>query len=185
MIGKLLSLFKESQQSFAGQEPGEEVILIIRRHYFTVLLPLSVLTLFALLPPIISAYFGAKLEALALLPLAAFLACLYYLVLWLLAFHILAFYALNTVVITSRRLIENEQHRFFDRKVSELQIYRVQDVSVHVAGLIETLFSYGEIAVQTAGSEREFTFSKIAHPERVKDAIMQAVSLHRSSMRLD
>lgn len=184
MIKKLLSLFHESAQSFEGQEAGETVYLIIRRHPITVLIPLFFIFLFCFVPPAVWLRFSNELSGAGLGSLFLFLGSFWYLILWLLAFYLLTFYALNTVVITNKRIIEKEQHHFFKRKVSELHSYRVQDVSVHTHGFIETLFSFGDIVVQTAASEREFIFHQIGHPERVKDVIMRNVIVHRSDLGL-
>jgi uncharacterized membrane protein YdbT with pleckstrin-like domain len=88
------------------------------------------------------------------------------------------------VIITDRRIIENEQHGFFNRKISELHAYRVQDVSVHTNGIVETMLHFGDIVVQTAASEKQFVFHKIPNPEEVKDSIMKIVSTHQSKVRL-
>ena len=185
MIRKFFALFQESEESFEGQEPGEKVVLILRQHPFTVLLPLSFLLFLAIMPVATWLALAPQIEAAKLMDLFFFISSLWYLLLWLISFFLLTFFCLNTVIITDRRIIENEQHHFFNRKVSELHTYRVQDVSVHVDGIIETILHFGELAVQTAGAEREFTFTKIPHPELVKDAIMKTVTAHRSKMKLD
>lgn len=184
MIEKLISLFQESAQSFEGQEAGETVLLIIRKHPITVLIPLFFVFLFLFVPPAVWLRFGNVLNEAGLRGFFCFLGSLWYLILWLLSFYLLTFYVLNTVIITDKRIIEREQHHFFKRKTSELHAYRVQDVSVHINGLIETIFSFGDIVVQTAASEREFIFHQIAHPEKVKDVIMRNVIVHRSNLGL-
>ena len=185
MIKRLFSLFTESAQSFEGIEPGETVMLVVRRHYFTIMTPLSFVFLFALIPLIIKAVFATELEADSLKNLFWFLSLLYYVGLWLFSFYIITLYLLNTIIVTDKRIVENEQSGFFSRKVSELHSYRIQDVSVRTHGLIETLLSFGEISVQTAAAEREFVFTKIPHPERVKNVIMQNVISHRTSLKLN
>ena len=93
-------------------------------------------------------------------------------VFWIVVFKILTLYTLNAVIITNRRIITNEQHAFFSKEMSELRGHRIQDVTIHVTGILETFFGFGDIVVQTAASEKEFNFSKIPNPEKVKDVIM-------------
>ncbi|MEK7135450.1 MAG: PH domain-containing protein, partial [Patescibacteria group bacterium] len=178
MIRRLLNIFNYSEGHFQGQEVGENVVLLLRRHKFTVLFPLSFLGLLAVLPLAIWVFLPPSIDfdLNTLSPLFWFILSLFYLFLWVLLFYFLTLYSLNTVIVTNHRIIENEQRAFFSRKVSELHVYRVQDVSAHTHGLIETFVGYGDIYVQTAGSEREFTFKKIGNPEEVKDRIMQVVS---------
>jgi hypothetical protein len=179
MIKGLLALFTESTQSFQGQEAGEKVILIVRQHIFTILYPLLLVFLAAFIPVLVKLAFTDALTLYRLTDVFIFLSSLWYALLWLLASYLLMLYALNTVVITDRRLIESQQLGFFNRKVSELHVYRIQDVSVHTQGFIETFLSYGTITVQTAAAEREFIFAGIGRPEEVKDVIMDLVSHHR------
>lgn len=184
MIKRFLTLFKESSDSFDGQEVGEHVMLLLRRHRFVILLPLSFLALAALVPLVAWDYLGEAIEARGFATIFYFGASLWYLGIWVLAFYYLTLYSLNTVIITDRRIIENEQHGFFNRKISELHAYRVQDVSVHINGVVETMLRFGDIVVQTAASEKQFVFHKIPDPEKVKDSIMKIVSIHQSKMRL-
>jgi hypothetical protein len=184
MLKKLAALFQESGDSFQGQEPGEKVVMILRRHYFTILYPLSFILLLAFIPLAVQAAFETEIAMRNLGSFLSLASALWYLFLWLTAFYIITLYALNIVIITDRRLIENEQHAFFHRKVSELHLYRVQDIAVRTHGLIETLFSFGDVAVQSAASEREFIFRRVPHPEIAKDAIMKHVNNHRTNLKL-
>jgi len=184
MIKKLLSLFKKSQESFEGQESGEHVMLLLRRHRFVILFPLSLIALATLVPPITWDIIGSSLISHGLSGVFYLIAGIWYLFIWLGAFYYITLYVLNTVIITDRRIIENEQYGLFNRKISELHAYRVQDVSVHVNGIVETMLHFGDIVVQTAASERQFVFHKIPNPEKVKDTIMKIVAIHQSKMGL-
>ncbi|MBI2086957.1 MAG: PH domain-containing protein [Candidatus Zambryskibacteria bacterium] len=184
MIRRLFSIFRESTQSFHDQEAGEKVVLILRRHYFTILVPLILLGLAGFVPVVAWTIFEMQLRILGLTSLFFFVSSIWYLALWLSTFYFLTIYILNTVIVTDRRIIDNDQHGFFNREVSELHTYRVQDVSVHTNGIIETFLSFGDIVVQTAASEKQFVFHQIPEPERVKDIVMKIVSEHRSKMRL-
>lgn len=184
MIQRLIAIFTESLQSFHGQEAGEKVVLIIRQHLFTVSYRLGLVFLAAFIPLLVKLIFADQIVMHQGTNLFLFISSLWYAFLWLLGFYTLTLYCLNTVVITDRRIIENEQKGFFNRKVAELHLYRVQDVSVHTEGLIPTLLSFGDITVQTAATEKEFLFRSIANPETVKDIIMQTVSAHRSNLNL-
>ena len=178
MIKPFLNIFRESSRSFHGQEEGEQVILLLRWHGFMILSPLSLIFVLALVPIVV--WLGIS-------PLPAlfwFLASLWYLILWAFAFYFLTLYALNTVILTDRRLIDNAQEGFFKRRVSELNTYRVQDVTTKISGIIETFLNFGDIIVQTAASEREFVFRNIWNPEGIKDKIMDVVIAHQSKIGL-
>lgn len=178
----LFAIFHESKESFEGQEPGEEVLLILRRHSFVIIVPLVFIFLISLMPVVAWTLLFGEIIQRSWETLFFFFSTLWFLISWLLAFYILTIYSLNTVIITKKRIIENEQHGFFRRKVSELHMFRIQDVSVRTQGLFETLLSFGNISVQTAAAEKEFIFCQIPHPEKVKDAIMQGVFAHRKDL---
>lgn len=178
MIRRLFQIINDTESHFEGQQAGEIVVLVLRRHKFTVLFPLGFIFFFALIPILVWEYLSPSIEARGLTTLFFFASSLFYLLLWTHTFYTLTIYALNTVVVTDKRIIENEQHAFFNRKVSELHTNRVQDVSVRTHGFLETIIGFGDIVVQTAASEREFVFHKIGKPEEVKDAIMKVVAAH-------
>ncbi|OHB10806.1 MAG: hypothetical protein A3G05_01590 [Candidatus Zambryskibacteria bacterium RIFCSPLOWO2_12_FULL_45_14] len=179
MIRALLSIFKDSPESFEGQEVGEKVIMLLRRHKLVVLLSLSGFALAGLVPIVALTVFSSYIISLNLLSVTLFVASLWYSFLWLAIFHFLTIYTLNTVIITDRRIIDRDQHGFFNQKISELHADRIQDVTAHTKGILETVFHFGDIVVQTAGSERQFVFHKIPEPEKVKSAIMQIVATKR------
>jgi len=183
MIKKILSIFKDSSDSFEGQEEGEQVLLLLRRHIFVVLLALSGFALVSLVPVLIATIFSSYIVRSGLLSLFLFASSIWYLFLWLAIFHFLTMYTLNTVTITDRRIIDKDQHGFFNQKVSELHVNRIQDVTVHTKGILETLLHFGKIIVQTAASEKQFIFHQIPDPEKVKDVIMQAIASKKPEMR--
>ena len=178
MIRRLLQIINDTESHFEGQQTEEIVVLVLRRHKFTVLFPLLFQVIFAAIPVLIWQYFSEEIAEMGLSSLFFFGTSLFYLLIWTLIFYMLTIYALNTVIVTDKRIIENEQHAFFSRKVSELHTNRVQDVSARTTGFLETFVGFGDIVVQTAASEREFVFHRIGNPERVKDAIMKVVAAH-------
>ncbi len=182
MISKFLNLFKESHKSFEGIEKDEEVILLLRRHHFVALFPISLLGTVALGPILLFAAFYSLLKG-QYLALFLFISSLFYMVLWLMAFYFLMIYTLNNIIVTNKRLIDRDQNRFFDRKVSELHMYRVQDITVSTKGLLPTTIGYGNISVQTAASDKEFVFRDIPNPEAVKDEIMKVAAMANSGLK--
>ncbi len=184
MNRKFLSLFTETHNDFQGQEENEKIILNLRQHPFVLAYPALLIFLSAFLPLLVKLAFPDIFTKAETGELFLFLSSLWYTALWLFGFYILTMYALNTVIITDRRIVENEQIGLFNRRVAELHLYRVQDVATHTEGFIETLLSFGTVSVQTAAEEREFVFKRVPHPERIKDAIMQAVNAHRTNLKL-
>lgn len=179
MIKEFLSIFSESLNSFEGQKVGEKTLMLLRQHSFTILVRVGFFGLLALVPIAIGLAFIPYFSLHGLLALFFFISSLWYMGLWLAVFHALTIYSLNTVIITDQRIIDSDQLGLFNRKISELNGNRIQDVSIHTNGIIETMLKFGNVTVQTASSETHFIFYQIPRPERVKEVIMKiATSMH-------
>jgi len=185
MINRIVHIFRDSSGSFEGQEHGEDVVLLLRKHPVIAYARISVSLIGLLIPVFIALIFYSAIFKTHLWPLFIFLACLWFLIFWLLMFYSLTIYTLNVVIITDRRIMENEQKGIFNRKVSELHMSRIQDISVHVRGILETFLKFGNLVVQTAAHESQFTFYEIPQPEKVKNTIMKIVTdKHRGDHHL-
>ena len=180
----LFYIFKESTQSFEGQERDEGVVLLLRKHPFVIILPLSLLGLAGILPILVIFVFHAYVTDHSLFLTFLFLSSIYYIMLWVASFYILTMYTLNTIIITDKRIIDNDQRAFFNRQVSELHVYRIQDVTVYTRGVIETFLHFGDVVVQTAASEKQFIFHQIPRPEEVKDIIMKVASARHAGVKI-
>jgi len=185
MIQRLIALFTETNDHFQGKEEGERIILIARKHIFTLVSPSILIFLAALVPLLVKLAFPTHIDSLGLEDWFLCLSSIWYSLLWVAGFYTLMLYSLNTIIVTDRRMIENEQLGFFNRKVSELPLFRIQDISVETAGFFETLLSFGTITIQTAAEKREFVFDHLPQPEEVKNIVMQATGIHRSRLNLN
>ncbi len=81
-------------------------------------------------------------------------------------------YYLDMWIVTEKRVINIDQRGLFSREISEIPMANIQDVTVEVHGLMETLLGFGTVRIQTAG-EREFTIDDIPRLNPVKDAILE------------
>ncbi len=171
-IKSFIDLFLSSEDSFEGQERGEDVILILRKHVFVIYSQLLVFFVSICVPAIIGKIFQTFISTNNIFTLFIFLSSMWYLLAWMMMFYSLTMYSLNVVIVTNTRIIDSRQNGFFDRRISELHLSRVQDISVHTSGLMETMFRFGSVEVQTASEERQFIFKQLPNPEHVKDVIM-------------
>ncbi len=175
-LKSFIHLFTESNDTFQGQEVEEKVVLILRKHIFIVYMQLAFYGITIFIPLIIAEVFSGFITSNNLWELFVFLTTLWYMFFWIVVFYSLTMYSLNVVVVTNHRIIDTGQLGFFNRKISELHLSRVQDISVHTNGIIETSLRFGTIEVQTASEQREFIFRQIPNPEQVKDVIMNLVA---------
>lgn len=170
-----------SRYHFQGQRENEDVLRIIHRHWFNIILQyigigcatVLLVVIFSVLPK------AAPITADALPPLLLlFLLNTFLLFIWLYVFLIWVDYYFDVWIITNERIVNIEQKGLFNREVSELQFSRIQDVTSVVDGFIPTILNFGDVYVQTAAEEERFVFRQIPDPYTIKDMVMQ---LSRSS----
>lgn len=72
----------------------------------------------------------------------------------------------NTLVITTKRVIKTSQRGFFDRRVSEMLISRINDVSHHLKGFWETLLRFGTLHIVAGNGDTVLDFPHMKQPGR-------------------
>lgn len=159
---------------FIPMEEGEEIVLKVHRHWLFIALRILGLAFLFIVPSLCI----FLLEALGIIELGAVsfatsvvLWALWGLVLWAMFWQFWTTYYMDIWVITNKRMIDIDYLRLFDRNIAILRMERVQDVTTHVKGIFGTLFKFGSVHVQTAGSDKEFVIDQIANPEALRDAI--------------
>ena len=81
-------------------------------------------------------------------------------------------YTSDVVLVTSEKISQFLHKTIFDRKISQLSIGDVQDVTVSQLGLFSRLFNYGTLVIETAGEQQNYTFVYTPNPyERAKDIV--------------
>jgi len=176
-----MSIFLFSENTFADQLPDEKTILLTRKHWFTLFVPLLIVFVLGFLPFVIYSLVEVSLMDMvqwyAFVPSAYwFLMSIYFLALWHLAFYNIMIYSLNTIVVTNKRIIENKQQGFFRHTVNELELDRIQDISTKVFGPIAEFLNFGNIEIQTAGAKGKFHLTRLPDPKKIRKAIKRNVS---------
>ena len=65
----------------------------------------------------------------------------------------------NRIIVTDRNVTQVLQYGLFSRKVSQLNINNVEDVTALQKGILPTFFNYGTLKIETAGEQVNFHFS--------------------------
>jgi len=169
-------------------EDDEQVLLLVRRHWFVISVRILRIFLSAITPFILFSA-GSLLsstlppETIELLEVYQselwFIAGLWLLIHWMSIAYALTDYYLDTWLITDRRIITIDQKRLFVRHVGSFRLERLQDINIEIIGFLATLLDYGTIEAQTAGgSETEFRSRQLPHPREIKSVILEATD-HR------
>lgn len=75
-------------------------------------------------------------------------------------------------VITNIRIVDVTQTGLFSHVVSELHIDKIEDVTSKTEGVFGTLFNYGDVYVQTAGTVERFEFLDVPNPAGIEKLIL-------------
>lgn len=162
-----------------NQRPNEHVVLFLRRHWFALLVIIVAFLMLVGVPLAMGWFFQetvlAWIEHPVIGPFLVILGSMYFLSIWLFAFLEFTDYYLDTWIITNDRIINIEQEGLFNRTASELDLAAVQDTTAEIRGVLQTIFTYGQVYVQTAGEKGRFHFKNINNPEEVKEIITKLV----------
>lgn len=170
-------------QSFPDQKPGEEVKLLVRPHWLVMLRPAAAILFLAIIPIVVLAVLSAN----AVEPftgvgraITAVTVPAYYLSLVTWFFIAWIDYYLDVGIVTDHRIIDIDQRGLFRRNVAELECRMVQDINADRSGILQTVFNFGDVVVQTAGERPNFTFHAIPKPEAMVDRIQEVMSASQS-----
>ena len=64
------------------------------------------------------------------------------------------------------------QEGLFNHTVSELHIDKIEDVTSKTTGFFGTIFNYGDVYVQTAGTIERFEFVDVPNPASIEKMIL-------------
>ncbi len=83
-------------------------------------------------------------------------------------------YRQNRLILTDRNLTQTLQYGLFNRKVSQLNMTNVEDVTAIQNGILSTVFNVGTLKIETAGEQMNFNFSFCPNPGYYAKIILDA-----------
>jgi len=166
-------------------QENEKIILVLHKHWFDLARPAIIFLISILLPPVVLSFlplfsFSNEPEA---EPVINFFLALYMASLVGFFFSVWLDYYLDMWIITTRRIIDIEQYGLFRRETAEIPLEHVQDVTIDIQGVMETILKFGTLKVQTAG-EREFVIHNVPRLYEAKDAIINGAQALRRELNV-
>lgn len=89
-------------------------------------------------------------------------------------------YRNNVIYVTDEKIAQVLYTSLFNRKMSQLSIGDVQDVTVKQIGIFPRIFKYGTLTIETAGEQQNYTFSYVPQPYESARVIVGA---HESNLK--
>ncbi len=165
------------EKHIPNRQKGEKLVLFLRRHWLVIIGDWLFYIFLALIP--VGLYYfiltnqPAILSGKIIYPFLLLLSSLYYLYILLFLFNAFLDYHLDVWIVTNKRIINIEQKGLFNREVAEHELDKIQDVSGEQKGFLQTIFSYGDVHVQTASEVQKFIFHQVNNPFEVVKEINQ------------
>lgn len=171
-------------------EADERLIKMVRKHWFVLCAELSGVVILAILPflMLVGLLFLPDENSIATLFSSHYSEAIFASALWVClcimgGFMIWTHFYLDLWIITDRRIIVIEQIAFFNRRVSNFRLERLQDIKVSVDGIIATLLNFGTIQAQTASAtESNFTSYGLPDPRGLQSLIQEAMDARIGSL---
>ena len=156
--------------------PGENLVKVFRKHWFVIFTE-SLLFIVIILLPAILVGAGIITTGLVLSPVISgilwVLGSAWVVAMWVAFFIVYTDYYLDVWVLTDQRLIDIDQQGLFAREVATLSLDKIQDVTAKQSGIFPTILNYGDVHLQSAGTDREFIIYHVRRPKQLRDMLMR------------
>lgn len=153
---------------FETQEVGETIILLLRKHWITNFIWITIGIFLLLLPIVILPAIVISGIIPSNLPGSFFslLILIWYLFTfsYLLVNFLLWYFTVS--IVTNERIVDIDFINILNKRFSATRISKVEDVTMRRGGFIRVLFDFGDVFIQTAGKEVEFEFLAVPDPEK-------------------
>jgi hypothetical protein len=156
--------FHPKNVNFETKEKEEKIILMLRQHPIVNLGWIIISIILFLCPAVVE-----KTGLLTLLPTGypLVIKLAWYLVTFAYAMEGFFGWYFNVFFVTTRRVIDVDFFNLINKRVSDAEIEKIQDVSYSTSGPIGTIFNFGDVLIQTAAEMQELSFERVPSPEKV------------------
>jgi signal transduction histidine kinase len=162
-------------------QPDEKVVLKLRKHWFMLAKSSVGVLLFALMPfllfGVLQVIVPSAQDFTAYLPLTSFMSALWLLLVWIVLAVIWTDYYLDLWIVTNTRIISVDQISLFNRRVTTLNLERIQEITVTTTSVLEALLHFGTISIETAGPTGDIQMRGIPQPEHTRSMILKQLNV--------
>lgn len=163
--------------NFSGAEEDEIIILLLRAHVVTNVPWILAVIGLSLIPLIVFPFLiGLSVFPPVGIGTSVFVTLLWYAGVFTYALVNFLYWFFNVYLVTSERIVDIDWYSLVNQKVSSTGISHIEDVNATRTGVLTSIFDYGSIFIQTAGTEENFEFINVPHPQLVAkkiDSLMQ------------
>ena len=166
---------------FEGEESGEETLFLLRPHAFTNIGWIFFTLVFLMVPLIfLIALMMIKTISIPLNGVTTFLIVAVWILITIgFAYQQFLNWYFNIYMLTNKRIVDIDFFGLFHRRVSTTTLANVQDITYTKAGIIQNFLDFGNIHIQTAGTQANFEFYNIPDPEGSQKQIFDLLAKYK------
>lgn len=162
---------------FENQQENEKILLFLRRHFITNISWIFIAIILTLIPVLIPFLFPLLNLNISFVPtgLITISFLFYYLAIFSYALVSFMTWFYNIFIVTEQRVVDIDYSNTVIHNVAETKMSHIQDVNYTQVGFISSIFNYGNVFVQTAGSEVNFEAMSAPNPREATKIIANLI----------
>lgn len=162
---------------FGTQEPGERILLFLRRDFITNVpwIISGILLIFA--PFLLSALASLSNIQFSAIPsnYSLIILAFYYIIVATYIYVNFITWYFNISLVTNKRILDIDFEDIIYKNVAETKLSLVQDVSYKQIGAIQTFFDFGNVLIQTAAAVDTFELTSVPQPQHVVTVVQSLI----------
>lgn len=150
-------------------QPDEEVYAYLRRHWLALYPRLFAYLFFAVVPPGVLIALASRFDFWDDAKEIILIASAVWILFWVIRMFFTWYRYNNDIwVVTDQRLVDSRKKHPFDLHVASADLVDVVDTSIARSGPLQTIFNFGDVRCQTAGSQTNFNLAQVPDPGRAQ-----------------
>lgn len=180
----ILSAYIEKPEKtfYAGEDRDEEILYVLRKSRITTFTWLGITAILLITPIILDPAMRSvtlQVEPVFSLTFLFIATIFWYLISFGYFFQNLLNWFFNVYIVTTKKIVDVDFHGIIFKNISEATLENVEDVTSTVRGTFGVIFDIGDVYIQTAAERREFEFTQVDNPAKIRDIISDIVAEKR------
>lgn len=159
---------------FEGQDPQEKILLLLRAHPITNLkwiVPAILLFLAPFFVPVVFSLINLDLSQIPT-PFAVVFIVINYLLVLVIVFEGFLHWYFNVYIVTDKNIVDVDFHSVLFKNIDVAPLRNIEDTSSSMGGILNSIFHYGHVYIQTAGAAKNIDLVSVPRPHHVADFIL-------------
>ncbi len=159
---------------FENQDADEKILLLLRAHPITNLswiIPSILLFMAPFFIPKILSFFNLGLVDFPQ-PFEIVFLIINYLLVLIIVFEGFLHWYFNVYIMTDKNIIDVDFHSALFKNIDVAPLRNIEDTSSSMGGLLNSIFHYGNVTIQTAGAAKNIELESVPRPHYIADFIL-------------